>query len=80
MPVIWATQVLETLNKTGIATRSEITDAAHAALAECVMINKGDYVLDVLETLRSILQRSGGHRSKKRYTLRPLSIARNFLD
>jgi pyruvate kinase len=41
VPVIWATQVLENLNKSGIATRSEITDVAHAAMAECVMINKG---------------------------------------
>jgi pyruvate kinase len=31
-PVVWATQVLESLNKTGVATRSEITDAAHAAI------------------------------------------------
>ena len=44
-PVIWATQVLETLNKSGIATRSEITDAAHAAMAECVMLNKGSHII-----------------------------------
>lgn len=79
-PVIWATQVLETMNKTGIATRSEITDAAHAAMAECVMINKGAFTLDVIETLRDILTRTGGHRLKKRYTMRPLSIARRFMD
>lgn len=34
-PVIWATQVLESLHKSGIATRSEITDTGQAALAEC---------------------------------------------
>ena len=27
VPVVWATQVLESLNKSGMATRSEITDA-----------------------------------------------------
>ncbi|MBK9334453.1 MAG: pyruvate kinase, partial [Ignavibacteria bacterium] len=27
IPVIWATQVLDSLNKSGIATRSEVTDA-----------------------------------------------------
>jgi pyruvate kinase len=27
MPVIWATQVLETLAKTGIPSRAEVTDA-----------------------------------------------------
>jgi len=78
-PVIWATQVLETLNKSGMATRSEITDAAHAVMAECVMINKGPHTIEVIETLRDILQRSGGHHVKKRFIFRPLSIAQNFL-
>ncbi len=79
VPVIWATQVLETLNKSGVATRSEVTDAAHAALAECVMINKGDHTLEVIGVLKDILQRSGGHRTKKSYSMRPLSIAANFM-
>jgi pyruvate kinase len=80
VPVIWATQVLENLNKSGIATRSEITDAAHAAMAECVMINKGDHTIKVIETLRNILQRIGGHHIKKRFTFRPLSIAEKFMN
>ncbi len=79
VPVIWATQVLETLNKSGIATRSEITDASYAALAECVMINKGNYVLKVIKTLNDILHRSGGHHIKKRYTFRSMQIALNYL-
>ncbi len=80
VPVIWATQVLETLNKSGIATRSEITDASHAAMAECVMINKGDHIIKVIETLKDILHRTGGHHIKKRFTFRPLSIAENFIQ
>jgi pyruvate kinase len=79
VPVIWATQVLENLHKTGIATRSEITDAAHAVMAECVMLNKGDYTIEVIETLRDVLYRSGGHHIKKRYTFRPLRIAERFM-
>lgn len=79
-PVIWATQVLETLNKSGVATRSEITDAAHAALAECIMINKGGHTIEVIETLRDILNRMGGHHIKKRFTFRPLSIAQKFIN
>lgn len=78
VPVIWATQVLETLNKSGIATRSEITDASHSAMAECVMINKGNYVIEVLKTLRDILQRTGGHHIKKRFTFRPMQIAIDY--
>jgi pyruvate kinase len=79
VPVIWATQVLETLNKSGIATRSEVTDAARAAHADCVMLNKGKYLLSVLATLQDILHRSGGHHTKKRYIFRPLKIAERFL-
>lgn len=80
VPVVWATQVLETLNKSGMATRSEITDAAHAAMAECVMINKGNHTIEVIETLRDILHRTGGHHIKKRFTFRPLSIAQSFIQ
>ncbi|MDR3693606.1 pyruvate kinase [Mucilaginibacter sp.] len=80
VPVVWATQVLETLNKTGIATRSEITDAAHAVMAECVMINKGDHTIRVIETLRNVLHRIGGHHIKKRFTFRPLGIAQKFIN
>src|SRR5690606_31555580 len=36
IPVIWATQVLENLAKTGIPTRAEISDAALGVQAECV--------------------------------------------
>ncbi len=79
VPVIWATQVLETLNKSGIATRSEVSDAVRAAQAECVMLNKGKYLLTVLATLQDILHRSGGHHVKKRYVFRPLKIAERFL-
>ncbi|MEZ4899719.1 MAG: pyruvate kinase [Saprospiraceae bacterium] len=79
VPVIYATQILESLNKAGLATRSEVIDAAHAAMAECVMINKGDHTIEVIETLRDILLRSGGHHVKKRYTFRPLQIASRFV-
>lgn len=79
IPVIWATQVLQNLNKSGVATRSEITDAAHAAHADCVMINKGKHTAKVLKTLKDIIPRTGGHHVKKRFTFRPLSIARHFI-
>lgn len=78
VPVIWATQVLESLNKQGIATRSEVTDAARAAFAECVMINKGKYTREVLISLVDILARSRQHNHKQRHIFRELSIARQF--
>jgi pyruvate kinase len=80
VPVIWATQVLETLNKSGIATRSEVTDASYAVQAECVMLNKGEYILPVLKALADILRRSGGHHIKKRFTFRPMRIATDYLN
>src|SRR5690606_18214505 len=80
VPVIWATQVLESLNKSGLATRAEVTDASYSGRAECVMLNKGDYVLDVVESLKDILHRSKGHHAKKRYTFRPMQIARAFFE
>ncbi len=80
VPVIWATQVLETLNKTGYATRSEITDAAMSGRAECVMLNKGKHIVKTIETLSDILTRQQGHVNKKRYIMRPLGIAKNFLE
>ncbi|MDO9552556.1 pyruvate kinase [Rhodonellum sp.] len=79
-PVVWATQVLESLNKSGMATRSEITDAGQAAQAECVMINKGEYTLEVLEAFRNIFHRSMAHKTKKRFIFRPLGIAAKFID
>jgi pyruvate kinase len=80
VPVIWATQVLETLNKTGYATRSEITDAAMGVKSECVMLNKGKYIIKTIKTLDDILTRQLGHVNKKRYIMRPLGIARTFIQ
>ena len=73
MPVIWATQVLETLAKTGMPSRAEITDAAMGERAECVMLNKGPHILDAMRTLDDILQRMQAHQIKKRPQLRALA-------
>jgi pyruvate kinase len=75
VPVVWATQVLETLAKEGIPSRAEITDAAMADRAECVMLNKGPHVLDAVAALDDILRRMQAHQAKKRPTLRKLQLA-----
>jgi pyruvate kinase len=72
MPVVWATQVLETLAKTGRPSRAEITDAAMGERAECVMLNKGPHVHDAIRMLDDILRRMQAHQSKKRPLLRAL--------
>ncbi len=71
-PVIWATQVLETLAKTGRPTRAEMTDAAMAERAECVMLNKGKYIIEAMRILDSVLVRMETHQSKKTAQLRAL--------
>ena len=56
IPDIWATQVLETLAKKGRPSRAEITDAAMAQRAECVMLNKGPHILEAIQMLDDIIR------------------------
>jgi pyruvate kinase len=72
LPVIWATQVLDTLARTGTPSRAEITDAAMGERAECVMLNKGPFIDEAIRTLDDILRRMQGHQDKKRPLLRAL--------
>lgn len=65
MPVIWATQVLEFMAKTGLPSRAEISDAGLGVGAECVMLNKGPYIGQAIRTLDDILKRMGGSPGQK---------------
>jgi pyruvate kinase len=73
VPVVWATQVLDSLLKTGIPSRAEATDAAMAQRAECVMLNKGEHVVEAVRFLDNILHRMDRHVVKKSALLGPLS-------
>ena len=64
MPDIWATQVLENLAKKGIPSRAEITDAARAQRAECVMLNKGPYIVNAIQMLDHILKEMKDYQDK----------------
>jgi pyruvate kinase len=72
VPVVWATQVLETMAKDGAISRPEFTDAAMAERAECVMLNKGPYIERALQTLDDIIIRMEAHQHKKRSFMRAL--------
>jgi len=72
VPVVWATQVLESLAKDGIQSRPEITDAAMSVRAECVMLNKGPYIMEAVTVLNDILERMQEHQYKKTSRLRAL--------
>ncbi len=80
VPVIWATQVLESLAKTGRVSRAEVTDAAMSERAECVMLNKGPYIADAVRFLDGVLRRMSAHQDKKRPMLRALNVARRFVE
>lgn len=72
LPIIWATQVLEQLAKKGQPARSEVSDASMGVRAECVMLNKGPYIVDAVQTLAGILDRMEEHLYKKNTLLRTL--------
>lgn len=65
LPVIWATQVLEQLAKSGVPSRAEISDAAMGERAECVMLNKGPHIERAVVVLDDILSRMAEHHYKK---------------
>jgi pyruvate kinase len=73
VPVIWATQVLESLVKRGMPSRGEFTDAAMGNRAECVMLNKGKFIAEGVSVLDNVLRRMEAHMVKKSPQLRALS-------
>lgn len=72
IPVVWATQVLESLAKQGVISRPEISDAAMSQRAECVMLNKGPYIATAVRILSDVLQRMEGHQFKSHTHMRAL--------
>jgi pyruvate kinase len=72
VPVVWATQVLDTLVHEGVEHRAEITDAAMAERAECVMLNKGPHVGEAITLLDEMLTDMQDHQFKKASRLRAL--------
>jgi pyruvate kinase len=71
-PVIWATQVLDNYVRDGVASRAEMSDAAMAQGAECVMLNKGPYLAEGVGFLRDVLTRMDRHHAKKFARFAPL--------
>ncbi len=69
IPVVWATQVLENFAKNGLPSRSEITDTVNSLHSECVMLNKGPYINEVLQLLNKILSQMEQFHDKKELML-----------
>jgi pyruvate kinase len=74
IPIVWATQVLETLSKKGRPSRAEITDAAMSERAECVMLNKGPHIIATIKILDEILKSMQDYHHKKAPMLPPLKV------
>jgi pyruvate kinase len=72
LPVIWATEVLDQMARTGQPSRAEVSDASMAQRAECVMLNKGPHVEATIVVLDDIMRRMSGHQRKKTPQLRSL--------
>lgn len=75
VPVVWATQVLDSMARTGVPSRAEVTDAAMGVAAECVMLNKGPHIVPTVAFLAGVLARMQAHHVKKRALLRRLHVA-----
>jgi pyruvate kinase len=56
----------------GTPSRAEMTDAAMAERAECVMLNKGPYLPEAVTILDDVLTRMQAHQLKKTPQLRAL--------
>ncbi|MCG8477215.1 MAG: pyruvate kinase, partial [Cytophagales bacterium] len=65
VPLVWATQVLEDLAKQGKPTRAEISDVSLASRAECIMLNKGPYIIKTIRVLDKVIQSMQKHRKKR---------------
>jgi pyruvate kinase len=72
VPVVWATQVLDQMARSGRPSRAEVSDAVMGGRAECVMLNKGPFVVDAVRSLDDILRRARTHQVKKVSLLRRL--------
>jgi pyruvate kinase len=55
IPVILATQVLDTLAKKGIPSRSELADLSIGSEFDCIMLNKGPFMREAVEFLKETL-------------------------
>jgi len=78
LPDIWATQVLENLAKKGTPTRAEITDAAMAQRADCIMLNKGPYIIKAVRMLDKVVSKMQRIQRKKVTILPKLEFSEGF--
>jgi pyruvate kinase len=80
IPVILATQILESLAESGLRSRAEITDAIMGQRAECVMLNNGRHILEAVKTLAILLRTEERHQIKKHRLFSEFAIHHSLFD
>jgi pyruvate kinase len=80
IPVILATQILESLAESGLRSRAEITDAIMGQRAECVMLNNGRHILEAVKTLAILLRTEERHQIKKHQLFSEFAIHHTLFD
>ncbi len=80
IPVILATQILESLAESGLRSRAEITDAIMGQRAECVMLNNGRHILEAVKTLAILLRTEERHQIKKHRLFSKFAIHHSLFD
>ncbi|UCG89214.1 MAG: hypothetical protein JSW71_12015 [Gemmatimonadota bacterium] len=78
IPLVWATQVLETLAKKGMPSRAEITDLMMAESADCVMLNKGPHILETIRFLDEIMRSMEPYQEDKAPALPSLDLTEDW--
>jgi len=80
IPVILATQILESLAESGLRSRPEITDAIMGQRAECVMLNNGRHILEAVKTLAMLLRTEERHQIKKHQLFSEFAIRHTLFE
>ncbi|MDQ6668510.1 MAG: pyruvate kinase, partial [Thermoproteota archaeon] len=80
IPVILATQILESLAESGLRSRAEMTDAIMGQRAECVMLNNGIHILEAVRTLAILLKTEERHQVKKHQLFREFTVQRAVFE
>jgi pyruvate kinase len=78
VPLVWATQVLESLAKKGLPSRAEITDLVMAERADCVMLNKGPHILKTIRFLDEIMRSMEPYQEDKAPALPSLDLTEDW--
>lgn len=66
--------------KRGLPSCAEVSDAALGVRAECIMLNKGPYIVETVRFLAEPLERMGEHCRKQRPMLCQMVRGRKMED